>query len=416
MVEQAQGSKAPVQKLVDKIAGIFVPIVIGIAILSFILWVILGGDNAFTQGLIAFVTVLVIACPCALGLATPTAIMVGIGKGAEQGILIKDAESLEIAKKINAVILDKTGTITEGKPSVTDLKWMVNKTNELQNILFSIEKSSEHPLADAIVNHLKNDSLFIENIRIENISGQGIQGMYNNQNYFIGNPKLITNKGILITDAIQTEIDQRLNKAQTVVLFTDKTQVLAIIAITDKIKESSKKAIEELHKDNIKVYMLTGDNHETAKAVAEQMNINEFQAGVLPAEKADFVKKLQSEGKVVAMEGDGINDSNALAQADVSIAMGKGSDIAMDVAKMTIISSDLTKISKAIHLSKYTSNAIRQNLFWAFVYNVIGIPVAAGILYPINGFMLDPMWAGAAMALSSVSVVSNSLRLKWKEI
>lgn len=416
MVEQAQGSKAPVQKLVDKIAAIFVPIVIGIAVLSFILWIILGGDNAFTQGLIAFVTVLVIACPCALGLATPTAIMVGIGKGAEQGILIKDAESLEVAKKINAVILDKTGTITEGKPSVTDLKWLTDKTDKLQNILFSIEKSSEHPLADAIVNHLKDESSFIENITIENISGQGIQGIYNKQNYFIGNPTLIANKGILISDAIQTEINQRLNKAQTVVLFTDETQILAIIAITDKIKESSKKAIEELHKDNIKVYMLTGDNHETAKAVAEQMNIDEFKAGVLPAEKADFVKKLQSEGKVVAMVGDGINDSNALAQADVSIAMGKGSDIAMDVAKMTIISSDLTKISKAIHLSKYTSKAIRQNLFWAFVYNVIGIPIAAGILYPINGFMLDPMWAGAAMALSSVSVVSNSLRLKWKKI
>jgi len=416
MVEQAQGSKAPVQKLVDKIAAIFVPIVIGIAILSFVLWLIVGGDNAFTQGLIAFVTVLVIACPCALGLATPTAIMVGIGKGAEQGILIKDAESLEIAKKINAVILDKTGTITEGKPSVTDLKWMVDKTDELQNILFSIEKSSEHPLADAIVNHLKNESSFVENITIENISGQGIHGIYNNQNYFIGNPTLITHKGILISDTIQTEIDQRLNKAQTVVLFTDETQILAIIAITDKIKESSKKAIEELHKDNIKVYMLTGDNHQTAKAVAEQMNIDKFKAGVLPAEKADFVKKLQNEGKVVAMVGDGINDSNALAQADVSIAMGKGSDIAMDVAKMTIISSDLTKISKAIHLSKYTSIAIKQNLFWAFVYNVIGIPIAAGILYPINGFMLDPMWAGAAMALSSVSVVSNSLRLKWKKI
>jgi len=416
MVEQAQGSKAPVQKLVDKIAAVFVPIVIGIAILSFVLWLILGGDNAFTQGLIAFVTVLVIACPCALGLATPTAIMVGIGKGAEQGILIKDAESLEVAKKINAVILDKTGTITEGKPSVTDLKWMVNQTDELQNILFSIEKSSEHPLADAIVHYLKSDSSFIENIAVENISGQGIQGVYNNQNYFIGNPTLITRKEILISDAIQTEIDQRLNKAQTVVLFTDETQVLAIIAITDKIKESSKKAIEELHKDGIKVYMLTGDNHQTAKAVAEQMNIDEFKAEVLPSEKADFVKKLQSEGKIVAMVGDGINDSNALAQADVSIAMGKGSDIAMDVAKMTIISSDLTKISKAIHLSKYTSNAIRQNLFWAFVYNVIGIPIAAGILYPINGFMLDPMWAGAAMALSSVSVVSNSLRLKWKKI
>jgi len=416
MVEQAQGSKAPVQKLVDKIAAVFVPIVIGIAILSFVLWLILREDNAFTQGLIAFVTVLVIACPCALGLATPTAIMVGIGKGAEQGILIKDAESLEVAKKINAVILDKTGTITEGKPSVTDLKWIVNKTDELQNILFSIEKSSEHPLADAIVNHLKHNSSLVENITIENISGQGISGMYNNKNYFIGNPTLITRKGILISETIQTEINQRLNKAQTVVLFTDEVQVLAIIAITDKIKESSQKAIEELHKDNIKVYMLTGDNQQTAKAVAEQMNIDEFQAGVLPAEKADFVKKLQNEGKIVAMVGDGINDSNALAQADVSIAMGKGSDIAMDVAKMTIISSDLTKISKAIHLSKYTSNAIRQNLFWAFVYNVIGIPIAAGILYPINGFMLDPMWAGAAMALSSVSVVSNSLRLKWKNI
>ncbi len=416
MVEQAQGSKAPVQKLVDKIAAIFVPVVIGIAVLSFILWMILGGDNAFTQGLIAFVTVLVIACPCALGLATPTAIMVGIGKGAEQGILIKDAESLEVAKKINAVILDKTGTITEGKPSVTDLKWIIDKTDELQNILFSIEKSSEHPLADAIVNHLKNESSFVENITIENISGQGIQGIYNNQNYFIGNPTLIANKGILISDAIQTEIDQRLNKAQTVVLFTDETQILAIIAITDKVKESSKKAIEELHKDNIKVYMLTGDNHQTAKSVAEQMNIDEFKAEVLPSEKADFVKELQSQGEVVAMVGDGINDSNALAQADVSIAMGKGSDIAMDIAKMTIISSDLTKIPKAIHLSKFTSNTIKQNLFWAFIYNVIGIPIAAGILYPINGFMLDPMWAGAAMALSSVSVVSNSLRLKWKKI
>lgn len=416
MVEQAQGSKAPVQKLVDKIASVFVPIVIGVAVLSFVLWLMLGGDNAFTQGLIAFVTVLVIACPCALGLATPTAIMVGIGKGAEDGILIKDAESLEVAKKINAVILDKTGTITEGKPSVTDLKWIGDKTDEHQNLLFSIEKSSEHPLADAIVHHLKSDSSFIENIAVENISGQGIQGVYNNRTYYIGNPTLILNKGISISDSVQAAIDQRLQHAHTVVLFADETEVLAIISIADKIKESSQKAIEALHKDHIKVYMLTGDNHQTAKAVAEQMDIDEFKAGVLPAEKADFVKKLQSEGKVVAMIGDGINDSNALAQADVSIAMGKGSDIAMDVAKMTIISSDLTKISKAIHLSKYTSNAIRQNLFWAFVYNVIGIPVAAGILYPINGFMLDPMWAGAAMALSSVSVVSNSLRLKWKKI
>lgn len=415
MVEEAQGSKAPVQKLVDKIAGIFVPIVIGIAVLSFIFWIILGGDNAFTQGLIAFVTVLVIACPCALGLATPTAIMVGIGKGAEQGILIKDAESLETARKINAVILDKTGTITEGKPSVTDLKWITH-SEEWQNILYSIEKSSEHPLADAIVNHLKNDSLFIENTRIENISGQGIQGIYKDKTFYIGNQGLIKNKGISVSEAVQNEINQRLEKAETVILFTDEKTVLALISIADQIKPSSKKAIEELHKDGIKVYMLTGDNHQTAKSVAEQMNIDEFRADVLPSEKADFVKELQSQGKVVAMVGDGINDSNALAQADVSIAMGKGSDIAMDVAKMTIISSDLTKIPNAIHLSKYTSNAIKQNLFWAFIYNVIGIPIAAGILYPINGFLLDPMWAGAAMAFSSVSVVTNSLRLKWKKI
>lgn len=416
MVEEAQGSKAPVQKMVDKIAGIFVPIVIAIAVLSFVLWLIFGGENAFTQALIAFVTVLVIACPCALGLATPTAIMVGIGKGAEQGILIKDAESLETARKINAVILDKTGTITEGKPSVTDLKWTTNPTDELQNILYSIEKSSEHPLADAIVNHLKNDSLFIENIHIENISGQGIQGIYNNQTFYIGNQVLIRENGISVSESIQKEINERLDKAQTVVLFTDEKNVLAVIAISDKIKATSRKAIEELHKDNIKVYMLTGDNYQTAKSVAEQMNIDEFKADVLPSEKADFVKELQSQGKVVAMVGDGINDSNALAQADVSIAMGKGSDIAMDVAKMTIISSDLTKIPNAIHLSKYTSDAIKQNLFWAFIYNVIGIPIAAGILYPINGFLLDPMWAGAAMAFSSVSVVANSLRLKWKKI
>lgn len=415
MVEEAQGSKAPVQKMVDKIAAVFVPVVIGIAVLSFITWNIFGGDNAFTQGLVAFVTVLVIACPCALGLATPTAIMVGIGKGAEQGILIKDAESLELAKKINTIILDKTGTITQGRPSVTDLKWFV-ESGELQNILFSIEKSSEHPLADAIVDYLKKESSFVENILIENISGQGIQGSYKGENYYIGNQVLIRSRGISVPENIQNELNQRLDKAQTVVLFTDESQVLAIIAISDPIKPTSQKAIDELHKDGIKVYMLTGDNEQTARAVAGELGIDQYRANVLPSEKADFVKELQQQGKTVAMVGDGINDSNALAQADVSIAMGKGSDIAMDVAKMTIISSDLTRISNAIHLSKYTSGAIKQNLFWAFIYNVIGIPVAAGILYPINGFLLDPMWAGAAMALSSVSVVSNSLRLKYKKI
>ncbi len=414
MVEAAQGSKAPVQKLVDKISSIFVPVVIGIAIISFIVWNLLGADNAFVQGLIAFVTVLVIACPCALGLATPTAIMVGVGKGAEQGILIKDAESLELTRKINAIILDKTGTITEGKPTVTDLKWFVPAHDQYQNILYSIEKSSEHPLADAIVHHLKADSSFIP-VEIENITGQGIKGIYNSNEYYIGN-QLLTEQQVQIPGEVKIWMQQALDKAQTVVLFTNTTEVLAGIAIADQIKAGSRRAIKTLQQDGIEVYMLTGDNEATARAVADEMGIREYKANVLPAEKAAFAKELQDQGKIVAMVGDGINDSNALAQADVSIAMGKGSDIAMDVAKMTIISSDLTKIPDAIHLSKYTAQAIRQNLFWAFIYNVIGIPVAAGILYPVNGFTLDPMWAGAAMAFSSVSVVSNSLRLKWKKL
>lgn len=415
MVEQAQGSKAPVQKLVDKIAAVFVPVVMGIAVLSLIAWLIFGGDHAFTRGLIAFVTVLVIACPCALGLATPTAIMVGIGKGAEKGILIKDAESLETARKINAVILDKTGTITEGKPAVTDIRWFVEKTGELNNILYSIEKSSEHPLADAITEHLKGESEFLNGLEIENLSGQGIEGRYNGKTFIIGNRILTAQRNVLITPEAETWINLHLDKARTVVLYADDTRVLAAIAIADRIKPASGTAIETLHKDGIRVYMLTGDNEQTAKAVAAELGIDEYKANVLPAEKAAFVQQLQAQGKVVAMVGDGINDSNALAQADVSIAMGKGSDIAMDVAKMTIISSDLTKIPDAIHLSKYTAQAIRQNLFWAFIYNVIGIPVAAGVLYPLNGFLLDPMWAGAAMAFSSVSVVLNSLRLKMRE-
>ncbi|MCJ0742825.1 heavy metal translocating P-type ATPase [Pedobacter montanisoli] len=416
MVEDAQGSKAPVQKLVDKIAAIFVPVVMGIALLAFILWNTLGGDNAFVQGLIAFVTVLVIACPCALGLATPTAIMVGVGKGAEQGILIKDAESLELAKKVDAVILDKTGTITEGKPTVTALKWFTTANEEQKNILYSIEKSSEHPLADAIVHHLKEESRFMDGLTIENMSGEGIKGQYGANTYYIGNQKLISGLHIQADASQQQWIDEHLNKAQTVVLYANNQNLLAAIAIADQIKDSSAEAINQLHKQGIKVYMLTGDNEHTAKAVANQLGIDAYKANVLPAEKAQFAKTLQQEGKVVAMVGDGINDSNALAQADVSIAMGKGSDIAMDVAKMTIISSDLSKIADAIRLSKYTTNAIKQNLFWAFIYNVIGIPIAAGLLYPINGFLLDPMWAGAAMAFSSVSVVANSLRLKWKKI
>ncbi len=416
MVQDAQGSKAPVQKLVDKIAGIFIPIVIGISLLSLLIWLYFGGENGFTHGLLSMVTVLVIACPCALGLATPTAIMVGVGRGAEHGILIKDAESLELAKNINVIVLDKTGTITEGKPTLTNIIWFENETVESRNILYSIEKSSEHPLADAIVQYYKESATFTNDISIENISGQGIQGIYKNKKYYIGNENLIKNKNIIINDNAKLWITEKLNKANTVVLFSDENKLLAAISIADKIKDSSIEAIKLLKNNGIDVYMLTGDNEQTARAVSDQVGINHYKANVMPAQKSEFIKDLQKQGKIVAMVGDGINDSNALAQADVSIAMGKGSDIAMDVAKMTIISSDLTKIYQAIKLSKNTVSTIRQNLFWAFIYNIIGIPIAAGILYPINGFLLDPMIAGGAMALSSVSVVTNSLLLKMKKI
>lgn len=412
MVQDAQGSKAPVQKLVDKIAGIFVPVVMGIAVLTFIIWLVLGGDNGIVQGLLAAVTVLVIACPCALGLATPTAIMVGVGKGAEKGILIKDAESLELAKKVNAIILDKTGTITEGRPEVTGIQWL-NDDDRAKDILLSIEKQSEHPLAEAVVKHLDGVqpttlSLF------DSITGKGAKADYNNETYFVGNKKLLAENNITIAEVLLQQAVEWGNQSKTVVWFASSKEALAVIAIADKIKETSVQAIREMQQMGIDLYMLTGDNEATAKAIAQQTGIKHYKAEVLPQHKADFVKELQQQGKVVAMVGDGINDSTALATADVSIAMGKGSDIAMDVAKMTIISSDLTKIPMAMRLSKQTVATIKQNLFWAFIYNLIGIPIAAGILYPINGFLLNPMIAGAAMALSSVSVVSNSLLLKWR--
>jgi len=412
MVQNAQGSKAPVQKLVDKIAGVFVPVVILIAIASFIIWNIFGGENGFTEGLLALVTVLVIACPCALGLATPTAIMVGVGKGAEMGILIKDAESLEQAKKINTIILDKTGTITEGKPIVTNEFWS-DDNNQLKQIFFSIEKLSEHPLADAVVKHLHlQTKTTLSNF--ESITGKGVKATFDGETYFVGNKSLLDEIGTTIDDSLLKNAEQWGNEAKTVIWFFTSKKALSVYAITDQIKANSKNAIAQLQQNGIDVFMLTGDNETTAKAIAESVGINHYKANVLPEQKAAFVKQLQLAGKVVAMVGDGINDSTALAQADVSIAMGKGSDIAIDVAKMTIISSDLGKIPDAIRLSKLTVATIKQNLFWAFIYNLIGIPIAAGILYPLNGFLLNPMIAGAAMALSSVSVVSNSLRLKWK--
>ena len=419
MVQEAQGSKAPVQKLVDKIAGIFVPVVMSISILTFFVWMIFGGNDAFTHALLTSVAVLVIACPCALGLATPTAIMVGVGIGAENNILIKDAESLELGHKVNALVLDKTGTITEGKPTVTNMIWAENTNqDELSSILMSIEVQSEHPLASAVVKKLKETgTATIELSNFESITGKGVKAVTNEGlKFYVGNLKLMQDKKIAPNETLLAHANLWQEEAKTVIFFASGEQIVAVIAIADKIKASSKSAISKLINRGIKVYMLTGDNDQTAKAVAKEVGLTDYKGEVLPSDKAEFVKNLQDQGQIVAMVGDGINDSHALAQADVSIAMGHGSDIAMDVAKMTLITSDLESIPKALQLSSNTVLGIRQNLFWAFIYNVVGIPIAAGVLYPINGFLLDPMVAGAAMAFSSVSVVANSLRLKSSKL
>lgn len=446
MVQDAQGSKAPVQNLVDKIAGIFVPSVIVIAVISLIAWVIFGGTSGFIHGLLAMVTVLVIACPCALGLATPTAIMVGVGKGAEHGILIRDAEALEAAQKVNTVVLDKTGTITEGKPKVNRLAWFNADSVQYTPILYSIEKQSEHPLADAIVRYLENyhsesaynklekfnnkisDSkketrvapllpqLFLEGVELENVSGKGVIGRYEGETYYVGNPAFLKENNVNLGAEFDSWMFDRDNMSKTNIFFGNSQRMLAAITVSDQIKKTSRKALETLKDMGINTYMLTGDNAASAAAVARKVPIGEYHAEMLPGDKLEFIKKLQDQGNIVAMAGDGINDSAALAQANVGIAMGKGSDIAIESAKMTILSNDLLKIPEAIKLSKQTVSTIKQNLFWAFIYNVIGIPIAAGILYPFNGFLLNPMIAGAAMALSSVSVVSNSLRLKYKKL
>ncbi len=419
-VQQAQASKAPVQKLVDKIAGIFVPVVLLIAVITFAAWLILGGNNGFTYGLLNAVTVLVIACPCALGLATPTAIMVGVGKAASNQILIKDAQSLELAHAVNVVVMDKTGTITKGTPKVLH-NWVDEQCdNEQKAVFLSIEKKSEHPLADAVVDLFANENPKLDaNLSLQNftsITGKGVQAQYQNQTYYIGNLALMQQQGIEVSVAAQTMITAWQSRAYTVVYLANSQQVLMLMAIADEIKETSAQAVALLQNKGIAVYMLTGDALATATMVANEVGITNIQANLLPADKANFIKQLQAQGKVVAMVGDGINDSEALAIADVGIAMGKGTDVAMDVAKITLITSDLTAIAKALQLSTQTIKTIRQNLFWAFIYNVIGIPLAAGVLYSYNGFLLNPMIASAAMALSSVSVVSNSLRLKFTSL
>ena len=414
MVQDAQGSKAPVQNLVDKIAGVFVPTIIILSLLTFAVWMILAPVDGFTHGLLAMITVLIIACPCALGLATPTAIIVGIGKGAEQGILVKDASGLDVARKIDTIVLDKTGTITEGRPVVTDGEW-IRDNDEDKSILYSIEKLSEHPLAEAVVNSL-DGAQQIPVSDFTSISGMGAKGVVNDIVYFVGNHELMKENDITIDSILQRRADRWTDEAKTVIWFADSVKALAVFAITDQIKDSSPAAVAQLHDMGITVYMLTGDNADSACEVARKAGIRHFRSGALPQFKAEFIRQLQTAGHQVAMVGDGINDSAALAQADLSIAMGKGSDIAVDTAMITILSSDLLKIPETIHLSRFTIRTIRQNLFWAFIYNIIAIPIAAGVLYPLNGFLLNPMIGGAAMAFSSVSVVTNSLRLKRKRI
>lgn len=411
-VRQAQGSKAPVQRIADKIASIFVPVVIGISILTLATWLIIGGTDQFAKALLSAVSVLVIACPCALGLATPTALMVGIGRGAREHILIKDATALEQLKRVDAVVMDKTGTLTEGKPVVSDWVWLDNSLTQEQNkehldIIFSIENKSEHPLADAIVSYIKEKEQSAQvNIEgFETITGVGATANYKGMHYFIGSSKHFGEKGKKAKDALQNPL------GKSIVMFSENNNIIAVIGVKDKIKENSLYAVKKLQKMGVEVHMLTGDNYENAAAVSTQLGIEHFKAEALPQDKDNYVTNLQSKGKIVAMVGDGINDSQALSKANVSIAMGKGTDIAMDVAMVTLISSDLALLPKAFDLSRRTVKLIHQNLFWAFIYNLIGIPIAAGVLYPLTGTLLNPMIAAAAMAFSSVSVVLNSLRL-----
>lgn len=415
-VKEAQGSRAPVQKLADRIAGIFVPVVVLISLITLAIWSASGAENGFVQGLLSMITVLVIACPCALGLATPTAIMVGIGKGAEKNILIRDAESLELACRMDTLILDKTGTLTEGKPSVERIEWRSpGDKADLEKVLAGLERLSEHPLAEAVVKYFEHFNSDIKFENVKSITGKGIEGFYNGRKYFAGGSRLLDENQISMVPELTRLANQWEDEAKTVVFFANEKETLAVLSVFDRLRETSSGAVQRIRELGVDVRMLTGDNAKTAAAIAKKSGIVNFEAMMLPSAKASYVEALQKEKRIVGMVGDGINDSQALAKADISIAMGKGSDIAIDAAKMTIISNDLSVIPEAIKLSRKTVRTIRQNLFWAFIYNIIGIPIAAGILYPLNGFLLNPMIAGAAMALSSVSVVSNSLRLKYSE-
>lgn len=409
MVRNAQNSKAPVQRITDRIAAVFVPAVIALALLTFTLWLTLSPAEGVTRGLLAAVTVLVIACPCALGLATPTALMAGMGRAAERGILVRDAESLQRARRIDTVVLDKTGTITEGRPEVTEV--LTTDNGATLPVLASLERRSEHPLAEAVVRHWEK----AENLPVEDfmsLTGLGVSGRCGGSVFYAGNLALLRRNGILPPEELLAKARRLEEQGRTVIWFSSVREVLAFIAISDRVRNGSREAVATLQQKGIEVHLLTGDAEATARHIAGETGISHFKGSVLPEEKADYVKFLHEAGRTVAMAGDGINDSAALARADLSIAMSGGSDVAMDIAQMTLIRPDLRLLPEAIRLSRRTVGVIRQNLFWAFIYNLIGIPIAAGALYPAFGFQLSPMLAGAAMALSSVSVVCNSLRLK----
>ena len=414
MVQSAQGSKAPVQRIVDKISGIFVPVVVLLSFLTFVCWLVIGGESYFSYALLSAVSVLVIACPCALGLATPTALMVGMGKGAEQHILIKDAFALENLCKVDTVVLDKTGTLTEGVPVVTDSYWISDDNIRYLDVLYTAEQKSEHPLASAILCWLEESGAKVcEAENFESLTGRGVRIQVEGVTYWVGSQGLLDIFQAGIPEKVRKQIGQWQEDGQSVVFYGQETRLLAVLAISDRLKPTSAEAVKELKKQGIEVHLLTGDGVRTAERVAATLDIGYYKAEVMPNDKEEYIISLQQQGKKVAMVGDGINDSQALARADVSIAMGKGTDIAMDVAMVTLITSDLLLLPGAVRLSKQTVRLIYQNLFWAFIYNVIGIPLAAGVLFPINGLLLNPMLASAAMAFSSVSVVLNSLRLKF---
>ncbi|MBC6698196.1 heavy metal translocating P-type ATPase [Hymenobacter puniceus] len=415
LVEDAQGSRAPIQRLADKVSAIFVPTVVVIAILTFVLWFDLAPvESRLPLALVNFVAVLIIACPCALGLATPTAIMVSTGKGAEHGVLIRNAEALEKAHQVDTVLLDKTGTITRGEPAVTDYVSAAGQdAGQLLQMVAAVERQSEHPLAEAVVRYAEAQGVsFISATGFQALEGKGAQAVVNSQPVLIGNFRLLEEAGISLPVAVRQQADELLAKARTVLYVAVAGQAAGVIGVADTVRETSVAAIRRLQRMGLEVVMMTGDNPQTAAQVAGQVGITRYFAEVLPSAKAGKVKELQAEGRVVAMVGDGINDAPALAQADIGLAMGGGTDVAMEAAGITLMRSDLQGVAAAIELSRQTIRTIKQNLFFAFIYNTLGIPIAAGLLYPFFGILLSPMLAAGAMALSSVSVLTNSLRLR----